>query len=153
MDENENTPQEINPEIMPMIGHIGSPIHHTHSDHVILVAGSGLDMACMEAAKALRDAGKTVAIVDSPDRLAKTDLSKIDIPFPNKFNIEDMIIPSIVDFDTPNKLALLKRLKLSDEQIDYFKNAPAERLEGEKFEDYKTRRMLNKLIIKYRGQF
>lgn len=58
-----------------------------------------------------------------------------------------------LDPDTPNKLQMLRDLKLSPEQIDYFQNAPPHRLEGEKQEDYKTRRMLNKLIIKYRGQF
>lgn len=61
--------------------------------------------------------------------------------------------PLIHDPDIPNKLQLLKDLNLSPEQIDYFQNAPPHRLEGENQNDYKTRRMLNKLIIKYRGQF
>jgi len=64
-----------------------------------------------------------------------------------------MPLPTILDFDTPNKLQLLKNLNLSPEQIDYFQNAPPQRLEGESQKDYKTRRMLNKLIVKYRGQF
>lgn len=61
------------------------------------------------------------------------------------------------DFDflqpIPNKLQLLRDLKLSPEQVEYFKNAPPHRLDGETQKDYKNRRMLNNLIVKYRGLF
>ena len=73
----------------------------------------------------------------------------LDFKYTNPYNFPyfDYLQP------IPNKLQLLKDLKLSPEQIDYFKNAPSYRLEGESQKDYKTRRMLNKLIIKYRGLF
>lgn len=61
-------------------------------------------------------------------------------------------LPLIQDFNTPNGLHTLRSLNLSAEQIEYIKNSPPQRLEEESQEDYKNRRMLNKLIIKYRGQ-
>jgi len=54
--------------------------------------------------------------------------------------------------DSSNKLQYLKKLNLSPEQIEYYQNAPQYRLENESQEDYKKRRMLNKLVIKFRGQ-
>ncbi len=68
-------------------------------------------------------------------------------------NFNDISLSQLIKDNIPNKLQMLKQMNLSPKQIDYFKNAPAYRLEGESDEDYKTRRMLNKLLIKYRGQY
>lgn len=71
-----------------------------------------------------------------------------------EFKMCERMLP---DFDflkpIPNKLQLLRDLELSPEQLDYFKNAPPHRLDGETQKDYKNRRMLNNLIVKYRGLF
>jgi hypothetical protein len=86
----------------------------------------------------------------------KVTVNLDDVAVPILKKISELPLPIIHDIndpDTPNKLQMLRDLRLSPEQIDYFQNAPPQRLEGESQEDYKTRRMLNKLIIKYRGQF
>ena len=65
-------------------------------------------------------------------------------------------LPEFPDFSLgtiPNKLQWLRNLDLSPEQFDYIKNSPEHRMDNETFEEYKKRRMLNKLIIKYRGDF
>jgi hypothetical protein len=103
-----------------------------------------------------KETGAKIAVVGNRDEL---DFSKIDFeamarPYLDKLNDLDLnSLQSIIKESIPNKLQLLKELKLSPQQIDYFLNAPPQRLEGEKYEDYKTRRMLNKLLIKYRGQY
>jgi hypothetical protein len=109
----------------------------------------------VEAAIRMMAEGKKVIVITG-DTTPNIDLSKIDldsISIPVLKKISEFPSPVIYDHDTPNKLEMLRNLKLSPEQIDYFQNSPPQRLEGEKQEDYKTRRMLNKLIIKYRGQF
>jgi hypothetical protein len=86
--------------------------------------------------------------------LPKLSIEEMAKPYLNKLNDLDMVgIKELIQDSIPNKLQLLKDLNLSKEQIDYFKNTPNERMEGEKQEDYKTRRMLNKLLIKFRGQY
>ena len=86
--------------------------------------------------------------------LPKLNIEEMAKPYLNKLNDLDMIgLKELIQDSIPDKLQLLRNLKLSAEQIDYFKNSPNERMEGEKQEDYKTRRMLNKLLIKFRGQY
>jgi hypothetical protein len=67
--------------------------------------------------------------------------------------IIDISLPPFKDYKFPDKLHMLKGLNLSTEQIDYIKNSPPQRLEGESQDAYRERKMLNKLIVKYRGQF
>lgn len=121
-------------------------------DVIIVGAGAG---KTEELIRVLEESDKKVLIVDDINEIGlereKLDLDKLVMPVYNYLSC--IPFESICDSSVPNKLKLLRDLKLSPEQIDYFKNAPPQRLEGEKQEDYKTRRMLNKLIIKYRGEF
>lgn len=86
--------------------------------------------------------------------IPKLNIEQMAKPYLDKLNDLDMFeLKQLLHDSIPNKLQLLKNLNLSEEQIDYFKNSPNERMEGEKQEDYKTRRMLNKLLIKFRGEY
>lgn len=62
-------------------------------------------------------------------------------------------VSRLIQDNIPSKLNFLIDLELTPEQIEYFKNSPPQRLEGETQEDYKNRRMINKLIFKFRGCF
>jgi len=148
---------------------IGCPIEppkndnpHLRIDEVegrkVVVIGAGAPRneeilkAAIEAAK-MNNIGAVAVEADSfltPQKVL--DLDK-DFAAPYLEAMSKIPFPLIHDPDIPNKLQLLKNLNLSPEQIDYFQNAPPQRLEGESQKDYKTRKMLNKLIIKYRGQF
>lgn len=78
---------------------------------------------------------------NAPSIMSKTELLNSMIP-----------LTDVID-GMPNKLSLIKNLNLSAEQIDYFMFAPPQKLEGEKQDDYKRRRMLCKLLIKYKGLY
>jgi len=100
--------------------------------------------------------GKRIVLDDSKyDKQLPLSLFERDSPsLVSKAELLNEMIPSMEMFDgTPNKLSLIRNLKLSPEQIDYFMFAPPQRLEGEKHDDYKRRQMLNKLLIKYRGLY
>jgi hypothetical protein len=155
---------------------VGCPVESQHyipteekkDSPILIVAGTGgigagkTALAHVEEAIIMaKEQGKKVAIVGAEHH---PDISEIDF---SKMNFEEMAKPYLYELNRlpiehleklmkdsiPNKLQLLQSLKLSPEQKDYFLNAPPQRLEGENFEDYKTRRMLNKLLIKYRGQY
>lgn len=110
-----------------------------------------LEIAIMEA----KLEGKKVVVVDDcnpPDDLK--NILEITTPPPYPYLITNHLpLITTVDLATPNKLQFLRNLNLTEEQIEFYKNSPPQRLENESSEDYKTRRMLNKLIVKYRGQF
>jgi hypothetical protein len=59
----------------------------------------------------------------------------------------------LIDSDISNGLRTIQDLNLSKEQISEILHSPNERLEDETQEDYKIRRKLNKLLIKFRGQY
>lgn len=132
-------------------------IHITEMDgkrFVVIGAGVPKGTEAIEAAIRMARENNVGVIVNDVD--AYLDKEKIavnldDIAVPILKKISELPIPRIIDSDVSNKIQLLRDLNLSPEQIDYFQNAPPNRLEGESFEDYKTRRMLNKLLIKYRG--
>ena len=123
----------------------------------VVVIGAGVPKGAETIEKAIRMAKENnvgVIVNDVEAHLGKekivVNLDDIAVPILKK--ISELPIPRIIDSDVPNKLQLLRDLNLSPEQIDYFQNAPPNRLNGESFEDYKTRRMLNKLLIKYRKE-
>ena len=130
-----------------------------NSPHVIICGEhnvqtkKALETAIMEA----KLEGKKVVLVDDykpSDNYDLKDISELGIPTtPYPYTLTRLPVITTVDFDTPNKLQFLRNLKLTEEQIEFYKNSPPQRLENESSEDYKTRRMLNKLIVKYRGQF
>lgn len=147
----------LTPENRTTLGEAVEPILDK-SANVIICGGDNavqtkeaLEMAIMEA----KLIGKTVLLVDDykpSDGYNLKDIYGNEIPnIP--YTLTRLPIPTIVDMDTPNKLQFLKGLNLTEEQIEFYKNSPPQRLENESSEDYKTRRMLNKLIVKYRGQF
>lgn len=145
----------------------GIPVIPPHNPHlnigemdgkkvVLIGAGAPKGKETIEAAiKIAKESNISLIVSDVAPHLGKekvvVNLDDVAVPILKK--ISELPLPIIHDPDTPNKLQMLRDLKLSPEQIDYFQNAPPQRLEGESQEDYKTRRMLNKLIIKYRGQF
>lgn len=61
---------------------------------------------------------------------------------------EGLDFPSM--YNEPNKLQMLRSLNLSKEQIRSLIDSPSARMEDESQEDYKVRRMLYKLYLKYR---
>lgn len=129
----------------------------------IIVIGAGLHMEgqiTKHLMAAIKDTGSIVVVDDSKTmdnlnlrKLASSQLSPLS--FDSTITYKYLAPPKMDDFisGVPKKLEMLRKLELSPEQLDYFQNAPPQRLEGESQEDYKTRRMLNKLIIKYRGEF
>ncbi len=74
-------------------------------------------------------------------------------PTPYIIRRQPEILANVHPYGSPNGLNTLKDANLSPEQIEQIKNSPLERMEGENMEDYKYRRTLSKLIVKYRGQF
>ena len=90
-------------------------------------------------------------IVGLGEDLPKIDVEALAKPYLDKLNDIDYLA-NLASRCIPTKLDILKKMELSPEQLDYFKYAPPHRLEGESQEDYKIRRMLNKLLIKFRGQ-
>lgn len=107
----------------------------------------------LETIKKLEEENVKVQIISA------SDAGIPESPFFNPNNVFPITCFSRMEnnFDpnlqTPNKLLYLKSLELSIEQIDYIKNSPDKRMENESQKDYKERRILNKLIIKYRGLF
>lgn len=126
MEEQENKPKP-KPKIA-IIGHVGC-------------GKTSLQIA--EALMKAKEKGFNVEIVNTAQPIPEL----IEEP------IKYISLPSLKDYNTPDKLHMLRRLNLSTEQIDYIKNSPLQRVEGESQEAYKERRMLSKLIVKYRGQF
>jgi len=61
---------------------------------------------------------------------------------------EGLDFPSM--YNEPNKLQMLRNLNLTKEQIRSLIDSPNARMEDESQEDYKVRRMLYKLYLKYR---
>lgn len=125
---------------------------------IVIGAGMQHSTAVIEAAiRMAKEKGINIIVGDGKDLQKKEYIPSLDdLAIPILKRISELPLPIIHDIndpDTPNKLQMLRDLKLSPKQIDYFQNAPPQRLEGETQEDYKTRRMLNKLIIKYRGEF
>ena len=145
----------------------GIPVILPHNPHLsvgefegkkVIVVGTGAPKGQETIKAAIKMAkenniGIIVNDVESHLGNEKVAVNLDDVAVPILKKISELPLPIIHDPDTPNKLQMLRDLRLSPEQIDYFQNAPPQRLEGESQEDYKTRRMLNKLIIKYRGQF
>jgi len=96
-----------------------------------------------------KDGQKVVLDNSNVDKIPLSFLKDNTFPFTKRPEL-----PSMDVFDnTPNKLSLIRNLNLSPEQIDYFMFAPPQRLEGESQDDYKRRRMLNKILIKYKGEY
>ena len=133
-------------------GVVGCSVPPLNDKIEMALAESGLDFNLLKtlSPEILAERGLDVELFNplSPEALSSKYLEEVVYQFKN--------YRSDFDFDLyhlPNNLQLLKDLKLSPEQLDYFKNAPPHRLDGESQEDYKTRRKLNKLIVKYRGLF
>jgi len=119
----------------------------------VIIAGhadAGKAALIVEAMKSAEKLGKTVAVTSGELGTLISENTSTLLQTPDYIHI----VEKFSDYgDVPNKLQMLRKLNLTPEQRDYFLNAPSERMEGEKFEDYKVRRTLNKLMLKYRGEF
>ena len=99
--------------------------------NVIILGGGEGKTTMSQIEEAIRASGKeNIIVVDDVNKLITDEINLDKIALPILKKLSEFPITRIIDESIPNKLQLLKDLKLSPEQIDYFQNAPPLRLEG-----------------------
>jgi hypothetical protein len=129
----------------------------------VIVVGTGpigaANIKILEAIAELEAEGKKVVYVESMEQLRKGQgagtINPMQVP---TIETKPYILECLPHFnpdavEPSAKLNYLKRLNLTKEQTNFIMNSPPQRMENESFEQYKKRRMLNNLMIKYRGSF
>ena len=128
----------------------------SHGVKVVTIdKGENIEEALKRAKESNEKGERTVVVMEDVDKtknISDIDFNGVYNPYIEYTKLHDILPMSGYD-NEPNKLQYLKRLNLSKEQIDFIKNSPLNRMDGETQEKYKHRRLLSKLIVKYRGQF
>jgi hypothetical protein len=145
---NEFRPIIVSPDETP---HLNSIVRLAKEQGAVIITPLGIEIGT-EHIRAMTGKRHKPVILGLGEDLPKIDVEALTKTYLNKFNDIDFLL-KIANDSMPTKLDIIKKMELSPEQIDYFKYAPPHRLEGESQEDYKIRRMLNKLLIKYRGKY